>query len=94
MGIDGSYDEPVSEEVLRRILSKKKENTGFVLYLFCKRIIDIVVSFCVLILCLPLLFLIALVIRIDSPGPAIFKQSRVGQNRRGKRPDFGGGLDL
>ena len=93
LGIDGNYDDSTPEEVFRRILSRKKENTGFVLYLFCKRIIDIVVSFVVLVLFIPLMLLIALVIRIDSSGPVIFKQSRVGQNRRGRKPDFGVELD-
>ena len=48
-----------------------------------KRAFDIVVSSVVLIVCAPLIAVIALAIRIDSPGPALFHQSRVG--RRGRR---------
>ena len=44
-----------------------------------KRIIDIIIALLVLIVgCIPML-IIALIIRIDSPGPAIFKQDRLGR---------------
>ena len=43
-----------------------------------KRIFDILVASLILVLTLPLWPLIALAIRIDSPGKAIFKQERVG----------------
>ncbi len=47
-----------------------------------KRILDVVVSATLLILfALPLL-LIALLIRLTSPGPALFRQERVGRNGR------------
>lgn len=44
------------------------------------RILDIILSFLGLILLAPLLLLIALLIKITSKGPAIFRQQRVGQN--------------
>jgi exopolysaccharide biosynthesis polyprenyl glycosylphosphotransferase len=47
-----------------------------------KRIFDLVIASIWLILILPLLGIIALVIRSDSPGPVIFKQQRVGENGR------------
>lgn len=48
-------------------------------YLFCKRLFDIVFSFGLgLVLAIPMLIL-SLVIRLDSPGPAIFRQARMGQ---------------
>jgi lipopolysaccharide/colanic/teichoic acid biosynthesis glycosyltransferase len=51
-----------------------------------KRSLDVVVSAVLLVAFLPLLALIALAIRLDSPGPAIFRQTRVG---RGGQPfDF------
>ena len=49
-----------------------------------KRIIDLIVSSCTLIIFLPVMILIAIIIRLDSPGPAIFRQTRIGQNRRYK----------
>ncbi len=45
-----------------------------------KRIFDILVSVSLLILLSPPLFLIAAAIRLDSPGPAIYRQTRVGQH--------------
>lgn len=47
-----------------------------------KRLFDIVFSVIVLALSWPLLLLIALTIRLDTPGPAIFRQQRVGQHGR------------
>ncbi len=47
-----------------------------------KRLFDIVVSALLIALFSPLLLVIALGIRLTSPGPAIFKQLRVGQYHR------------
>lgn len=45
---------------------------------FFKRLIDIVLSFlAIIVLALPML-IIAIIIKIDSPGPIFFKQKRVG----------------
>lgn len=45
---------------------------------FFKRVIDIVLSFIgILILTLPML-IVAIIIKIDSPGPVLFKQKRIG----------------
>ena len=49
---------------------------------FFKRVIDIVLSFiAILILALPML-IIAIIIKIDSPGPALFKQKRIGIHKK------------
>lgn len=45
---------------------------------FLKRSSDIVLSLLILLLILPVLLLIALLVKLDSPGPAIFKQRRYG----------------
>ena len=47
---------------------------------FGKRLIDIVLSFLGLIFFSPLMALIAILIKLDSSGPAIFSQKRVGKN--------------
>jgi len=47
-----------------------------------KRLIDIAVAGAALVLLAPLLLLITVLIKLDSPGPAFFKQTRLG--RRGK----------
>ncbi|UCD87625.1 MAG: sugar transferase [Desulfobacterales bacterium] len=50
--------------------------------MYAKRISDIVVSSLLVVLSLPVLALVAVLIRLESPGPAIFRQKRVGMNRR------------
>ncbi len=47
-------------------------------YVF-KRLLDIVASFILLILLMPLFLTIMLLIRLESPGPIFFKQVRVGR---------------
>jgi lipopolysaccharide/colanic/teichoic acid biosynthesis glycosyltransferase len=46
------------------------------------RIVSFVIALMAIALTLPLTALIALAIKIDSPGPAIFKQRRIGKNLR------------
>ncbi len=47
-----------------------------------RRALDIVVSAVALLLLLPLLFVVALCICLDSPGPVLFVQKRVGKDGR------------
>lgn len=47
-----------------------------------KRAFDIVFSLAAIIITLPVMCLIAIGIKLTSPGPILFKQERVGQNRR------------
>src|SRR5271157_5943791 len=51
-----------------------------VLYVILKRAFDLVFSSIVLVLTAPVFALIALVVRLTSPGPVIFAQDRVGLN--------------
>ncbi len=45
-----------------------------------KRITDVIMSFCGLLATLPLSFLIALAVKLDSPGPVLYRQPRIGLN--------------
>jgi len=47
-----------------------------------KRLFDVLAAACGLLLLAPVLFAIALWIRLDSPGPALFRQRRVGRHGR------------
>lgn len=47
-----------------------------------KRLIDVVVAFSVLVTMSPVLMLIAVAVKMSSPGPVIFVQERVGRNKR------------
>lgn len=49
-------------------------------YAVCKRALDLMISLVLLVLLAPLLALIALLVCVDSPGPALFVQKRVGRN--------------
>ena len=52
------------------------------MYSFFKRLLDIVLSLTALIVLAPLLLVLALLVKLDSPGPALFKQKRVGRNEK------------
>ena len=49
------------------------------MYLLLKRCFDIIFSLLLLVLFLPLFIIVALAIKIDSPGPVFFRQQRVTQ---------------
>lgn len=51
-------------------------------YNFIKRAMDLFITLFILPIVLPLMAVIALLVRLDSPGPAIFKQKRIGKNGR------------
>ncbi len=51
-------------------------------YFFVKRAIDIIVSLCGLIILSPLIAIVVLIIKFDSPGPAFFRQKRIGKDNK------------
>jgi len=56
-------------------------------YHLCMRTLDIVASLLALTLLAPLMLLIALLIKLDSPGPAVFRHVRQGMRRHGAETD-------
>jgi exopolysaccharide biosynthesis polyprenyl glycosylphosphotransferase len=50
--------------------------------LIVKRIFDLTVTLAAMPVLLPLLFVVALAVKLDSPGPVLFKQPRVGLRKR------------
>jgi lipopolysaccharide/colanic/teichoic acid biosynthesis glycosyltransferase len=66
------------------LASRKRARSRDCLWLqqLAKRMLDIAISSLAIILLLPVFLILWIVIRLDSPGPAIFRQQRVG--RRGK----------
>jgi len=54
---------------------------------FVKRTADIVIASIMLVLLLPLMLIVAVLVKFTSPGEAIFKQTRVGLNLRAKPND-------
>ena len=55
--------------------------------LVAKRILDIVMAVGLLLVLWPVMLLTAIVVKLTSPGPAIFTQTRVGLNLRKKKTD-------
>ncbi|MBC2581564.1 undecaprenyl-phosphate glucose phosphotransferase [Clostridium sp. DJ247] len=49
---------------------------------FVKRMIDIITSFIAVLIFSPIMLIVSLIIKITSPGPVLFKQQRVGLNRK------------
>ena len=50
--------------------------------LFIKRFIDIILSFLGIIILSPLFLILIIAIRVDSPGPILFRQKRVGIHKK------------
>ena len=70
----GSYQGQTTLVVARGPLSVRER--------LIKRMFDIAFSLAALVVLAPLLLLVALAIKIDSPGPIIFKQSRIGRQNK------------
>ncbi len=51
-------------------------------YLAAKRSVDLVLASLTLVLLIPLMALVAVLVRLTSPGPALFRQPRVGRDGR------------
>lgn len=52
----------------------------FSFYVVVKRVLDFVLASFSVVFLLPVFVILAIVIKIDSPGPVLFKQERVGKN--------------
>jgi len=65
---------------------REKDIRPYFLYPFFKRIFDVVVSGAAIVFLSPVIMLVALGVKIDSPGPILFRQRRVGFN--GQEFDF------
>jgi lipopolysaccharide/colanic/teichoic acid biosynthesis glycosyltransferase len=55
---------------------------GRYFYYAIKRVMDLFISLSVLIILSPLLLIVSILIKLDSPGPVFFKQDRVGIKRK------------
>ena len=50
------------------------------MYFAARRVIDTIIAALGLVITFPLLFIIAIVVKLDSKGPAIFEQERIGKD--------------
>lgn len=71
--IEKEFEIAITSAELEQILKKKQ------LYLFFKRIFDFIIALALLIVLLPFWIMISILIKIETKGPALFKQSRVGK---------------
>ncbi|HYG63922.1 MAG TPA: sugar transferase [Thermoanaerobaculia bacterium] len=82
-----SYYEQVTGKIMLEGLRKSwlVFSDGFVVSrgaLFAKRVLDLAAATTGLILAAPVMLLVALAVRLDSPGPVFFRQDRVGRGGR------------
>lgn len=68
-------DTNAGEETVRHTLTKAQQK-----YLPLKRVIDVILSGGAIVFLSPIFGVISLAIKLDSPGPVLFKQKRVGRN--------------
>jgi lipopolysaccharide/colanic/teichoic acid biosynthesis glycosyltransferase len=61
-------------------------------YFAAKRSFDVLVAATALLVLSPLMLLIAVLVKLDSPGPAIFTQKRVGLHRKNEAGEEGPGV--
>jgi lipopolysaccharide/colanic/teichoic acid biosynthesis glycosyltransferase len=66
----------------RLMIAQERSQRWF--YFACKRLLDVLVAASLLFFLAPLMVLLSLLIRLNTPGPAIFKQERVGLRRRSR----------
>jgi len=69
---------PAATEPISRVASKRGEGAA----LSVKRLLDVTLGVALGALTLPAMLLIAVAIRLDSPGPALFRAKRVGRHGR------------
>lgn len=82
-------DLPPSEWLVRLKLERPRQSVrclGEVTRL-TKRLVDVLGSAALLVLLAPVMLLVAVMVRITSPGPIIFRQVRVGLNLRRPKPE-------
>jgi lipopolysaccharide/colanic/teichoic acid biosynthesis glycosyltransferase len=75
-------ERPIQHSWSRQIVLLTDIDPGEEFYFLCKRLIDTVVSLIALIVLMPLMLLVGALIVLESPGPVIFSQKRVGARRR------------
>jgi len=81
------YEKEIQKKESQEIFAPYLESYGSVkeethLHIFVRRTIDVVVSSLALIVMMPVMIIIAILIRLDSPGPALFWQIRMTKCRR------------
>ena len=77
MNYSAKYTDEFYDEYIKNFVPNSKKRVAF---RFCKRLGDILVSSLALLVLSPVFLAIAIAIKCDSKGPAVFKQQRIGRN--------------
>jgi lipopolysaccharide/colanic/teichoic acid biosynthesis glycosyltransferase len=87
--LDARREETDPLDDLEAYIERRLEEAPFVFlpnrgraYAVAKRTVDIVGAVCLLVVALPVMLVLATIIRLDSPGPALFRQTRVTRGGR------------
>lgn len=90
-GLDVAVAPSLYETVLRRVTVETAANAPLLHVeqvrltagkALTKRLVDLVLGFALLVVVIPLMLAAAAAVRLDSPGPALFRQIRVGRDGR------------
>ena len=63
----------------------KTSGSGGLVNFACKRLLDVTLASLILVALSPILIVVAILIKLDSPGPVLFVQERVGAKRLSRR---------
>ena len=64
-------------------------NGAMQMYKNCvKRLIDIILSACGIVVLIPVWLILAIAIKMDDPGPVFFRQKRIAQDKNGQKQFF------
>ena len=77
-----TWDKRLFEELAVPEDTSARHRVAGLLYDLAKRFLDVVVAAVALLVLLPLFVVVMVAVRLSSPGPALFRQTRIG--RRGK----------
>jgi lipopolysaccharide/colanic/teichoic acid biosynthesis glycosyltransferase len=81
--LDATTRAMIRERVLEVVTARERFDLDrWSFYDPAKRAFDAVLSLCAIVLALPMMLLIAAMIRVDSRGPVFFRQERLGKNAR------------
>jgi lipopolysaccharide/colanic/teichoic acid biosynthesis glycosyltransferase len=85
----GAADRSVAETVLERIAAieriaalrrQEAQNPEYRLAYLARRAVEVTLAALALAISVPVLLLVALIVKLDTPGPVLFRQVRVGKN--------------
>ena len=80
--VRSAVEEPIAAPLLSIDSPAAEESVSLLLGFAIKRILDVVATLAGLLLLLPLLLVVAVLIKLNSPGPVLFVQQRVGRDGR------------